>query len=72
MTSANADEADAKRILKSMSDYLAAQSAFSFDYDSMLDVVTPEEQVIGLASSGSLALSGGDFTNISLAYTYAW
>jgi hypothetical protein len=60
MTSANADEADAKRLLKSMSDYMAAQSAFSFNYDSMLDVVTPEGQVIGLASSGALAFNRPD------------
>jgi hypothetical protein len=60
MTSANADESDAKRILKSMSDYMAAQSAFSFDYDSMLDVVTPEGQVIGLASSGKVSFSRPD------------
>jgi hypothetical protein len=60
MTSVSADEADAKRLLKSMSDYMASQSAFSFDYDSILDVVTPEGQVIGLASSGTLAFSRPD------------
>jgi hypothetical protein len=57
---ANADEADAKRLLKAMSDYVTAQNAFSFDYDSMLDVVTPEEQVIGIASSGAVAFSRPD------------
>ena len=35
-----ADEADAKRILKAMSDYLAAQKAISFDYDSSLEIVS--------------------------------
>jgi len=59
-SAASADEADAKRILKSMSDYLSAQNAFSFDYDSMLDVVTPEDQVIGIASSGALTFSRPD------------
>lgn len=59
-TSANADETDAKRILKAMSDYMSEQKAFSFNYDSILDVVTPEGQVIGLASSGSLAFSRPD------------
>jgi hypothetical protein len=50
---AHADEADAKRIFQSMSDYLAAQDAFSFDFDATLDVVTTEQQKITLASSGS-------------------
>lgn len=54
---AGADEADAKRLLKAMSDYVAAQKAISFDYDSTLDVVTPDNQIIGLASSGALTLS---------------
>jgi hypothetical protein len=55
-----ADEADAKRLLKAMSDYMAAQEAFSFNYDSMLDVVTTDGQVIGLASSGSLTFKRPD------------
>ena len=55
-----ADEADAKRLLKAMSDYMAAQKAFSFNYDSMLDVVTTDGQVIGLASSGSLTFKRPD------------
>jgi hypothetical protein len=57
---ASADESDAKRLLKAMSDYMAAQTAFSFDYDSILDVVTTDGQVIGVASSGSLTLKRPD------------
>ena len=57
---AGADEADAKRLLKAMTDYIAAQKAISFVFDSTLDVVTPEDQVIGLASSGSVTLSRPD------------
>ena len=53
----SADEADAKRLLKSMSDYLAAQKALSFDYDATLEVVTKDEQKLALASSGSVSLS---------------
>ena len=53
---ASADEADAKRLLKAMSDYMAAQTTVSFDYDSNLDVVTAEGLKIGLASSGTIAL----------------
>jgi len=57
---ANADEADAKRLLKAMSDYLAAQQAIAFDYDAVLEVVTKEEQILALASSGSVALNRPD------------
>lgn len=55
-----ADEADARRLFKAMSDYLAAQTAISFDYDSTLEVVASDGQKIGLASSGTLALSRPD------------
>jgi len=56
----NADEADAKRLLKSMSDYLAAQKALSFDYDATLEVVTKDDQKLALASSGSISLNRPD------------
>jgi len=52
----SADEADAKRLLKAMSDYLAAQQAISFEYDATLEVVTKDEQKLALASSGMLVL----------------
>jgi hypothetical protein len=57
---ANADEADAKRLLKAMSDYLAAQQAISFDYDAVLEVVTKDEQILALAGSGKVALNRPD------------
>jgi len=57
---ASADETDAKRILKAMSDYVASQKSFSFDYDATLDIVTPDDQVIGIASSGALTFSRPD------------
>jgi len=57
---ANADEADAKRLLKAMSDYLAAQQAISFDYDAVLEVVTKDEQILALASSGNVTLNRPD------------
>ena len=47
----SADEADAKRLLKAMSDYVAAQQAISFDYDSILEVITKDGQKLALASS---------------------
>lgn len=53
----NADEADAKRILRAMSDYMAAQNSLSFEFDAILEVVTQEDQKLALASSGSLTLN---------------
>jgi len=37
---ARAVEADAKRILKAMSDYMAAEKSISFEFDATLEVVT--------------------------------
>ena len=55
-----ADEADAKRLIKAMSDHLAAQKVLSFDYDSSLEVVTTEGQKLSLASSGVVELNRPD------------
>lgn len=55
-----ADEADAKRLLKAMSDYLAAQNALSFEFDASLEVVTKDDQKLALASSGVVALKRPD------------
>lgn len=51
-----ADEADARSLFKAMSDYLAAQTTISFDFDSTLEVVTKDGQKLGLASSGAVTL----------------
>jgi uncharacterized protein DUF2092 len=45
---------------KAMSDYLAAQQAISFAIDSTLEVVTDQDQKLGLASSGTLTLKRPD------------
>ncbi len=55
-----ADAANAKRLVKAMSDYLAAQQAISFDYDATLEVITKEDQKLALASSGTIALNRPD------------
>ena len=68
---AGADEADAKRLLKAMTDYVSAQKAISFDYDSTLDVVTPENQVIGLANSGAVTLNRPDKIHASRSGGFA-
>ena len=54
------DSAEAKKLLKSMSDYLAKQKAISFDYDATLEVVTNDKQKLALASSGTLTLNRPD------------
>lgn len=59
-SSVRADEADAKRLLKAMSDYLAAQERISFDYDAALEVVTKDEQILTLVSSGAVTLHRPD------------
>ena len=74
---ARADEAQARTLFKAMTDYMAAQKAISFDYDSSLDVVTTDKQKLSLASSGTLTLNRpdkvhmtrtGGFANVELAY----
>lgn len=56
----HADEAQAKQLLKNMSDYLAGQKAFTFKYDSILGAVTEDGQSLQLASSGKLKLHRPD------------
>jgi hypothetical protein len=55
-----ADEAFAKTRFKAMSDYMGAQKAVSFDYDSNLEVVSTDNQKVGLASSGKMTLNRPD------------
>ena len=43
-----ADEAAARSLFKAMSDYMAAQTAISFDFDSTLEVVTKDGQLLCL------------------------
>jgi hypothetical protein len=66
-----ADEADAKRILKGMSDYMAAQKSISFGYDATLEVVTKDDQKLALASSGALALKRPDKFRVTRAGGFA-
>ena len=74
---ANADEADAKNLLKAMSDYMAAQTTLSFSYDTSFEVVTKDQQKLLLASSGSIILTRpdklrvmrhGGFANVELIF----
>jgi hypothetical protein len=62
---AGAGEADARRLLKAMSDYLAAQKAIAFDFDSNLDIVSTQQQTITLAASGSVVLNRPDKLHVT-------
>ena len=77
MSVARADEAQAKSLLKAMSDYLAAQKTISFEYDTNLEIVSKQQQKIGLASSGTLTLERpdklratrtGGFANVEMVF----
>jgi hypothetical protein len=77
MSIAHADEAQARSLLKAMSDYLAAQKAISFEYDANLEIVSTQQQKIGLASSGTLTLERpdklhatrtGGFANVEMVF----
>ncbi|WP_246755335.1 DUF2092 domain-containing protein [Rhizobium lusitanum] len=72
-----AGEKEAKDLLKAMSDYLAAQKAMSFSYDTNLEVVTKDHQKLLLASSGKIdvgrpdkirASRSGGFANVELTF----
>ncbi len=54
------DSAEAKKMLKAMSDFLAAQKSMSVGFDAVFEVVTPSGQKLGLASSGTATLSRPD------------
>ena len=50
------DDNGIKELVKSMSDYLAAQKSISFDMQSTLDVVTTEGQRLGIARGAALGM----------------
>lgn len=57
---ATADEDDARALFKAMSDYMGAQQAISFSFDSTLAIVTSDLQKLDFASSGTVTLSRPD------------
>ena len=62
---ASADEADARRILKAMSNYMAAQKSVTCEYDAILEVVTTDGQKLALASSGAIAIDRPDKIHVT-------
>jgi hypothetical protein len=65
-TAATAGEAEAKALLKAMTEYVVAQKTISFDYDVSLQVVTSDDQKLTLAASGIVDLSRPDKVRASL------
>jgi hypothetical protein len=57
---ASAGEAEAKALLKAMSDYLAAQKSIAITYDNSFEVVTTDKQKIAVAASGDMQLMRPD------------
>jgi hypothetical protein len=55
-----AADAEARNLLKAMSDYMAGQKSLSFDFDVDYEVVTKEGQKLLLASSGTVNVSRPD------------
>jgi hypothetical protein len=70
-SSALADEADARAILKAMADHLSAQSSLSVRYDSDVEVVTPTLEKIQFTASGEVGLSRPDKFRASRTGGYA-
>jgi hypothetical protein len=65
LSPARADDAQAKALFKAMSDYVSKQNAISFKFDSNLDVVTTDNQKLGLASSGTVTINRPDKIHVS-------
>jgi hypothetical protein len=65
------DSAEAKQRLKAMSDFLAAQKSLSVDFDTVFEVVTPTDQKLGLASSGTATLVRPDKIRVARSGGFA-
>ena len=59
-SSVQAQEPDAKAILKSMADYVSSQQTIKLTFDSDIEVITPELEKIQFTNSGELLLSRPD------------
>jgi len=71
ISGAQAGEAEAKDLLKAMSDYLAAQKTISLAYDANFEVVTTDHQKLLLANSGTIDLSRPDKIRATRAAGFA-
>lgn len=59
-TKAGAADEEARAILKTMTDYLAAQQTISLTFDSDIEVITPQMEKIQFTNSGEALLSRPD------------
>lgn len=59
-TVAQAQEGDAKSILKAMSDYVSSQKTIELTFDSDIEAITPELEKIQFTNSGEALLSRPD------------
>jgi hypothetical protein len=66
-----ADEAQAKSMLKAMSDYLAAQKTISLGYDANFEIVTKDHEKVLLANSGTVDLNRPDKIRATRAAGFA-
>lgn len=66
-----AQEGDAPKILKAMSDYLAGQKTISATFDSGIEVITSDLQKIQFASSGQFLLTRPDKIRVTRTGGYA-
>jgi hypothetical protein len=62
---------DANKILKALSEYMASQKNISLSFDTAVEVITPEVQKIQFASSGRLQISRPDKMRASRTGGYA-
>ncbi len=65
------DDADARKILKQMSDYVSGQPSISLAYDTDIEVITSELQKIQFASSGTVQLNRPDKLKVTRTGGYA-
>jgi len=59
-SSVQAQETDAKSILKAMSDYVSSQQTIEFTFDSDIEIITPQLEKIQFTNSGEALLSRPD------------
>jgi hypothetical protein len=62
---------DSTSLLKAMADYTAAQKSITANFDSDIEVITPELQKIQFASSGQLRMTRPDKIHIKRTGGYA-
>jgi hypothetical protein len=77
LSSAHAGEAEAKSLLKAMSDYIGSQKSLSFAYDATFEVVTKDQQKLQFANSGTVemdrpdrihAIRHGGFADVAMTF----